>query len=112
MRIIFKALVVAVLAVGLSSYAGYLMTGESFLSKWRTPAWLSKLPGDLSKSGKEALQTVDAPIQDRKEKIYKWKDATGTWQYTQLPPPPGTEVEVVEVDADRNVIAAIATTIK
>ncbi|MBF5055111.1 hypothetical protein Y5W_00405 [Alcanivorax sp. 521-1] len=31
-------------------------------------------------------------------RVYRWRDATGSWQYGQIPPP-GVDVQTVEVEA-------------
>jgi hypothetical protein len=31
------------------------------------------------------------------EQVYKWKDANGVWQYSNRPPPKGTQVEKVNL---------------
>ncbi len=41
---------------------------------------------------------------------YKWRDASGTWQLTDTPPPPGVPYETVRVRRDTNVIPAEALT--
>ena len=36
--------------------------------------------------------------------VYKWRDATGSWQLTDRPPPAGTPYETVQARGARNVI--------
>ncbi|MBF0589384.1 MAG: DUF4124 domain-containing protein [Magnetococcales bacterium] len=39
-------------------------------------------------------------------KVYRWKDAKGTWQFTSYPPPQGVEHKSIRMDASQNVVPA------
>lgn len=43
-------------------------------------------------------------IKDASTTVYKWRDASGQWQYTQAPPPEGTPFERVEARSDVNIM--------
>ena len=53
------------------------------------PEWATKTP-----VGRE-LQTVT---------VYKWQDASGSWQVSDQPPPAGTDYQVEEYTRDTNVL--------
>lgn len=36
--------------------------------------------------------------------VYKWRDRSGQWQYSQSPPPKGTPFEEVEARSDVNIM--------
>jgi hypothetical protein len=36
--------------------------------------------------------------------VYKWQDASGAWQVSDQPPPPGTEYQVEKYTHDTNVL--------
>jgi hypothetical protein len=48
----------------------------------------------------EESETADAPIethvQSPPETLYKWRDKSGTWHFTNRPPPDGVDYKVVK----------------
>lgn len=42
-----------------------------------------------------------------KTKLYKWRDAGGTWQVSDKPPAGGIDYEVVEYRHDANIIPSL-----
>lgn len=113
-KLIFKAVLVAGIMLGLSSYAGYLMTGKLPFS------FLKNIPGDLRSSAQEklselkTLDTVKSRPTEQGEAlgtgdatIYKWRDDEGVLHYTSEPPPQGAHSTVVKLDPNVNVLSAV-----
>ncbi len=85
-----KVLVVIVLAaVGAGAYYVY-----------RNPTVVSPLVDDtiLERTVRDALGTT---------RVYKWRDAEGTVQITDEPPPEGTKFEILEYQNDANVVPSV-----
>ena len=40
-------------------------------------------------------------------KVYKWQDASGAWQYSDVPPPEGTDVATLTVTNQTNIIQSV-----
>lgn len=98
MRWLFKAIMIVVVMLGLSSYAGYLMTGRlpwSHLPRLTKPDLklpaLPELP-ELSASpgGGEVLP------------VYKWRNEEGVWHYTTDLPPEGVDYQIIDLDPGAN----------
>ena len=106
-KLLLKTAMYAVVMLGLSAYAGYLMTGH-------LPAYFSRftglLPANQSASGvlsnwsdigalkhKTTAQEGNYEVmQGGKTVIYKWQDAKGHWQYGERAPQKGvaTKMEI------------------
>lgn len=106
-KLLVKGLSMAFIMVGLSTYAGYLMTGHlpAFMDRWRgyLPESRAGAAGQSNWSDIGALKHKEtAPagnyevVQGGKTVIYKWQDANGHWQYGEHAPTAGsaTKIEV------------------
>lgn len=93
MRLVFKAVVVVVLALGMGNYLVYLNTGKLPLSDWKDKLSLESLrfsPTQLFEDTKKATTNVvdehfsgnEVPITT---KIYKWTDENGVVHYGERP---------------------------
>jgi hypothetical protein len=108
MRLVLKAFMLTVIIFGLVNYAAYLQTGKSFI-----PMWLDKTMARIERfkqGASEALGSAKAPVtQDASAGIiYKWTDAGGFLQFTDVPPPEGIQAEIIKVDPNTNLIPAVA----
>jgi cytoskeletal protein RodZ len=103
MRLLFKALVVVVLAVGIGNYLIYLKTGQLPINSVRenyNGDWLAAVKESFSSSQLAARKTVDALTKNESSqpapaRVYKWTDANGQVHYGDKPQ--GTGSEQVEV---------------
>ncbi len=103
MRLLFKALVVVVLAVGIGNYLIYLKTGQLPINSVRenyNGDWLAAVKESFSSSQLAARKTMDALTKDESSqpapaRVYKWTDANGQVHYGDKPQ--GTGSEQVEV---------------
>lgn len=108
MRLIFKALVVVVLAVGLGNYVVYLNTGKLPLSDLKSKLSLSSLdfsPTQVFENTKRATtDAVGEHFSSKSEtsatKIYKWTDEDGVTHYGERPV--GANAQALDVN-DGNV---------
>lgn len=113
-KLIFKAVLVAGIMLGLSSYAGYLMTGQLPFS------FLKNLTGNLQSTAREKLsdlKTLERPKNQKTETgevlntgnatVYKWRDAEGVLHYSSEPPPQGTQASTMLLDSKVNVLSAV-----
>lgn len=106
-KLLLKAVMFGFVMFGLSTYAGYLMTGRlpPFIDKFREflPTSASRVAGQPSWNNLDALshKATAQPknyevMQSGKTLIYKWQDASGHWQYGERAPSNGaaTKIEV------------------
>ncbi len=77
-------LIVFLLAAG----AAYLW----YFDRQRADRWLEKAPALI----KPSVTTA-----------YKWRDASGSWQITDQPPPAGIAYETVRVRSDVNILPSL-----
>nr|WP_306663329.1 DUF4124 domain-containing protein [Saccharophagus degradans] len=90
---IFKCVVVVVLALGASNYMMYIMTGKLPFSTESLPSFSSP-----------SLPT----FAEGKTTAYKWTDANGVVHYSSEPPPNPADAAVkMEVDPNVNLIQGI-----
>ncbi|WP_020409956.1 DUF4124 domain-containing protein [Hahella ganghwensis] len=47
------------------------------------------------------------PEKEVVRQVYKWKDSEGVWQYSDAPPPEGTEVATLSVSNKANIIQSV-----
>lgn len=91
-KLVFKAIAMLVVTIGISHYGMYLMTGRSPLS-------------DLSFSKLE-LPSFSAPaLPQGKETAYKWKDENGVTHYSSEAPQ-HLQSTTIEVDPNTNLVQA------
>ena len=79
---------VLLIAVLLTAGAAYFW----FFDRERANRWLEKAPAITGPSVTTA---------------YKWRDASGSWQITDQPPPGDTPYEKVEVRSDVNIVPSL-----
>lgn len=92
-KLIFKCVVVVVLALGASNYMMYIMTGKLPFSTESLPSFSSP-----------SLPT----FAEGKTTAYKWTDANGVVHYSSEPPPNPADAAVkMEVDPNVNLIQGI-----
>ena len=53
---------------------------------------------------RQALSGTALELPSTQTHAYKWKDAKGTWQLTESPPPEGTPYETISVRSDTNIL--------
>lgn len=107
-KLVLKAAMFAGVMFGLSTYAGYLMTGHlpPFMDRFRNflpesrsttgqPSWSNIGSLEHKASGQNENYEV---MQGGKTVIYKWQDANGHWQYGERAPTNGsaTKIEVAK----------------
>lgn len=93
MRLVFKALVVVVVAIGIGNYVVYLNTGRFPMNEWRNNFTLDSMrfsPSNMLENTKRA--TADAvadhfpgDASSSTTKIYKWTDQQGVVHYGERP---------------------------
>ena len=88
LKLTFKLLIIAALILAGIIYANYLKTGRFSL-----PAFFSR--PEIS------VPTIKVPTlskwPDKGSKVaYKWRDQSGSWQYTSEPPKDGVHYEEIE----------------
>lgn len=92
-KLIFKCVVVVILALGVSNYMMYVMTGKLPFSSDSLPSFSSP-----------SMPT----FAEGKTTAYKWTDANGVVHYSSEPPPnPADAAEKMEVDPNVNLIQGI-----
>lgn len=97
--VIIKSIMLIVVVIGLVHYALYLKTGRL---PWGSSGGPNlSLPASLSKA---SLPTMDKVMPASTTKIYKWVDENGVLNYSQEPPPASANGELVEVNANVNII--------
>ena len=64
-------------------------------------AWLYHAPTLIE----PYLRATPLELPARVTRVYRWKDADGTWVHSNSPPPAGVEYEVQELRSDTNVIS-------
>jgi hypothetical protein len=96
--IVIKSIMVVIIVIAMVHYALYLKTGRLPWADGRGPS--ISLPGmpDLN------MQRVQELVPSSKTRVYKWVDENGVLNYSQEPPPANVEGQVVEVDANVNII--------
>lgn len=106
MRLVFKALVVVMLAAGIGNYLVYLKTGQMPLRDFssRLASGFANVkdeyaPGQLVDKAKK---TVDGLTQDdaaatESTKVFKWTDANGQVHYGDKPQSAGAEQVEVKI---------------
>ena len=72
----------------------------AFVYLWLNPDYRKQIDEQL-----EGLSS-DAGITIKTTRIYKWRNADGEWQMTDLPPPEGVEYERLDYREDINVLPA------
>lgn len=88
MRLLFKAVMIAVLLLAAMTYMKYLKTGQ-FSFPINTP--------DVSVSVPEINTDSFKDWGNEANKVaYKWRDQSGGWQYTSEPPKGGIDYEEIE----------------
>lgn len=105
MRLLFKALVVVLLAVGVGNYLIYLKAGQFPINSVRenyNGDWLAAVKESITfnKFAAEAKKSVsdltgEEPVQPVPTKVYKWTDANGQVHYGDKPR--SADAEQVEV---------------
>lgn len=112
MRLVFKALVVVFLAVGIGNYLIYLKTGQLPANDWRERFgnWVAEFKGPYSADQltNKARQTVDDLTGSESDKpastkVYKWTDDNGQVHYGDKP------VSASAEQIDINIQNAIST---
>jgi len=89
-KLIFKAVALLVITVGMSHYGMYLMTGKSPLS-------------DFSFSAPD-IPSFSAPsLPQGRETAYKWTDENGVTHYSSEPPQ-NQQAKAIEVDPNTNLV--------
>lgn len=78
------------IVVLLGGGAGYLW----YFDRDRAERWLENAPALTGPSVTTA---------------YKWRDASGSWQITDQPPPEGVSYETVRIRSDVNILPALET---
>ncbi len=107
-KLLLKAVMFGFVMFGLSTYAGYLMTGRlpPFIDKFREflPTSASRIAGQPSWNNLDALshKATAQPknyevMQSGKTVIYKWKNPNGTWSYSGTAPPAGMNATRQEI---------------
>jgi len=91
-KVIFKAVLMLGIVLGISNYVMYLMTGK-------TP--FSQVP-DVSIS----TPNLSEMMPKGSERAYKWTDANGVVHYSSEPPPE-VEAQVMDVDPNTNMIQGL-----
>lgn len=95
--LIFKAVLMILIMVGISNYLMYIMTGKAPFSF-----------GDMSLNMPEAsISELKSHIPAGKEQAYKWTDANGTVHYSSEPPPENHAVELIHVDPNTNLVQGL-----
>lgn len=112
MRLLFKSVVVVLLAVGIGNYLIYLKTGqipihdlrERWGSDWLVDMQEKYSPDQLAENAKKTVAslTQDESDQPVPTKVYKWTDANGHTHYGDKPANAGAEQVEVEI---RNAIS-------
>jgi hypothetical protein len=107
MRLALKAVMLTIVIFGAVNYMSYLQTGSSLL-----PIWAEKTMAKIAHAKVVAIQALNSvnarEAQDSEaEVIYKWTDADGVLQYTNVPPSQGINAEIVQVDSNTNLIPAV-----
>lgn len=97
-KLVTKAVLVVVIALGASNYMLYIMTGK-------TPFDSSdmKVP-DLSFSSPK-LDDIN-PLSDS-NKVYKWVDENGVTQYSSEAPPESVKSKILDIDPNVNVVQGL-----
>jgi hypothetical protein len=96
MRLLIKACITVLAVIGVSGYAGYLMTGKF---PWQG----LKMP---TLSTPDVKTILPKPAGEPPQLAYKWQDAQGSWHYSNEPPPEGITAQEIKLDKNRNVMAA------
>ncbi len=112
--LIFKAILVVLIALGASNYLVYLQTGKAPFDF--NDLQLPDMPTDLipSELPKVSLQLPDISLDSLKQDkpaanagtdtIYKWVDENGVTQLSSEPPPAQQNAQILVVDPNANVI--------
>lgn len=106
MRLVLKVVMVIAVVFGGVNYVAYLQTGRLPLSLWAEKTMVAFR--SFKKDASRALGSVTdaATGEGESQVIYKWTDAQGVLQYTNVAPPANVAVEVVEVDPNANLVPA------
>lgn len=97
-KLITKAILVVVIALGASNYMLYIMTGKTPFDSNDM-----KIP-DLSLSSPK-LDKIN-PLSGSST-VYKWVDENGVTQYSSEPPPENVQRKVLEIDPNVNVVQGL-----
>ena len=64
--------------------------------------------GDIKLPSIQLPESFDtrAPPSPQKIQLYRWQDETGSWQFSNTPPE-GQHFEVMEIDANMNIVPAV-----
>jgi hypothetical protein len=93
---IVKSLMVVVVVIAMVHYALYLKTGRL---PWDTGVLNKPLSAGLPQVSLDKMLPTSS-----KTKVYKWVDEQGVTNFSQEPPPAAIASEVLEVDANVNLI--------
>ena len=62
------------------------------------------LPFLNSQNAPTLLQVDKLPEEEVVREVYKWQDENGVWQYSDMPPPEGTQTAKLKVSNKTNII--------
>ncbi len=96
-KLIIKATLVVIVALGLSNYGLYLTTGKSPLSEFSF-----NLPFTSS-----SFQDLKPELPLANDTAYKWTDENGVVHYSTEPPANVAKAERIEVDPNTNLIQGV-----
>lgn len=113
MRLVFKAVIAVLLAVGIGNYLIYLKTGQmpirDLRERWGSDWWVDMqekyAPDQLAQKAKQAADGLmqDESAKPVSTKVYKWTDSNGQVHYGDKPDVAGAEQLEVKI---QNAIAA------
>ncbi|MEH6628079.1 MAG: DUF4124 domain-containing protein [Motiliproteus sp.] len=112
--LIFKAILVVLVALGASNYLIYLQTGKApfdfddlrlpALPTGLIPTELPKVSFKLPDISLDSLKSDKPTVSAGKDTIYKWVDKNGVTQLSSEPPPAQQNAQVLVVDPNANII--------
>lgn len=83
-----------------------LLTVLSIAAAIALPFYFESFMSGGSKSGSAPVLSVtpERANPDNITRVYKWRDSSGTWQYSDHPPVNASDLQIMEIDSNVNVL--------